>query len=1031
MKVNLKKIGAIVAGATILASTAAFAGLYFGDTMLVDDNGAPTFKFVVGEDGASSDGVAAAIGAGNVVGESYKTEELTASVKGTATCSGEAENGTCSVTNEKAQLEITVPGGTAEGMYTVNNLIGDFINRRLLDRVGNLAGNTDAEYPLGGSDVSDNANPFNDGLPAGSLGPTNSFMYRISGSLFSPFATTAVTDDSAGKTYSEQQDMWIEGSSYYSDSDNDVVTDLRFVAYTMKFKGSSDDFGIPVCTTPTNTNYNYCKEGFVDSNFDYATETHKVRVGFLGEPWIISEMNPPDDTVVPALSETQVYPGGFVKLAKESVSGIINQGESLPVDDLKFHLDDLEAHGAVTSAIISVLDANDNILKKDRVVPATTQEFNIGGVLYRFHVYKVAPGYTFGAKWADVAIFSTELKLEDGQQLDPDFDTNQDWQVNVGWKNKGATAAQDQVDHLRTLIIYGDDISSLSSGGDSKLEENDYVPIVQDPVAWKLTYTGLSIDSSDRDSLRYRLERTSPFTITPSKGPWETTGTNQVGCTILTPYVKVDTSKSGNTFEIPQARGASKGDAAADLSNKEFVVATAMHQVDDGSGVDSFAGFYCNADAAFSCPNNMWYVAALDLNPTGAPDVVTDVCVAIDLLPVLCATGPFGECPAGSGSVFMRLSSTNSDYGYMLYPWDDARVAGPAAGPSVWVDYSTIGDGDTTWDTGGIFEIAHYDAALTNAYSWMGDYYGLGPIGNLNDCYNAGGTVPCFGVDSGGALSRLLVATPTAPDWYFAFSEKAGEDSSNNFADYSLMGLYTGGGTPGDATFNFDSQTVNNDYVTREDYTLYMYAGPVENQGQVSTLEEGGVTERGSVFSSVDDTSVTYYMANDLAKAQLVLASADVAGAEAGTCIRTLAEGETSEPCNGVTVKVLEITEDVGPCTGEAASAACEVDMTGVSAVIMPGDAATATRNVMYPNAYKDLVILDRDAVGVNTVVSVGGDKVNTVTAQLLEGAAVDWTTEKVVVREVVKGSKIVVAGAEAEDTLEAMDQFISELKRA
>jgi hypothetical protein len=47
MKVNLKKIGAIVAGATILASTAAFGALWYGNTKLVDDNGAPVAKVVV------------------------------------------------------------------------------------------------------------------------------------------------------------------------------------------------------------------------------------------------------------------------------------------------------------------------------------------------------------------------------------------------------------------------------------------------------------------------------------------------------------------------------------------------------------------------------------------------------------------------------------------------------------------------------------------------------------------------------------------------------------------------------------------------------------------------------------------------------------------------------------------------------------------------------------------------------------------------------------------------------------------------
>jgi len=1048
MKINLKKIGAIVAGATILASTAAFAGLWFGDTMLVDDNGAPTTKVVIPEMGAMSDGVAGSIVAGKIVGESYKTEELSASVVGTATCSGEddTEGGTCAVTNEKVQLEIHVPGGVAEGVYTVNNLIGDYLNRRLGDRIDNAAGDTATEYPIGGSDISDNANPFTDAA-SGNIGPSETFMFRIDGGMFSPFATQSITDDTAAKTYSEQQDMWIEGSSYYSDSDNDVVGDLSFLAYTLKFKGSSDDFGIPVCTTPDGTDYTYCKSGALDANFDYATETHKVRVGFLGEPWIISEMDPPTWMALPAQSESQVYAGGSVKLAKESVSGIINQGESLPVDDLKFHLDDLEAHGNVVSAIVSVLDANDNILKKDRVVPGTTQEFNIGGKIYRFHVYKVAPGYTFGAKWADVAIFAKELKIEDGQHLDPDYDTNEEYQAAVGWKNKGAQVGVDeQLDHLRTIVLYSDDISALSSSGEDRLEENDYLPIVQDPVAWKLTYAGLSITSSDRDSLKYRLERTGDQTISSTKGPWESTGSDRVACTIFAPYVRVQSSKSGNVFEITDTGGmnANDGTGGTTLSDKEFFIATALHPVCDNTIGDTgtcafhgfnygMAGFYCDS-AALNCPDGM-ELTDLDLDDDGVYDV-TDVCVAVDAS-AACWTGAGFDCPAGAGTIFMRLSSTNQHYGYEIYPWTWAFDAAPPwPTNSLWVNYETVGDGDTDWDTGGLFEVAFYENAVNIAESFMGDDYGLGTVGPFADsCFDpAVGSPACFGQDGGGA-PRLAAAGPIIPDWYLAFSEKAGEDTSNEFADYALNGLYVGegwsGGDPGDATFNWDTQNGAGEYVTREDYTLYMYAGPVEPRGRVSTLEEGGVTERGSVFSSIDDTSVTYYMANQLAYSQFVLASAEGTSSATGTCIRTIGEGETTEPCNGVTVTALEITEDVGPCSAAGGSAACVASMEGVSAVILPDNTATVSQVVPYANAYSGLVILDRDAVGVNTLVAIGGDKVNTVTAQLLEGAAVDWTTETVVVREVVKGSKIVVAGAEAADTLTAANQFVSEVRRA
>jgi RNase H-fold protein (predicted Holliday junction resolvase) len=52
------------------------------------------------------------------------------------------------------------------------------------------------------------------------------------------------------------------------------------------------------------------------------------------------------------------------------------------------------------------------------------------------------------------------------------------------------------------------------------------------------------------------------------------------------------------------------------------------------------------------------------------------------------------------------------------------------------------------------------------------------------------------------------------------------------------------------------------------------------------------------------------------------------------------------------------------------------------------------------------------------------------VTAELLQGTNPDWSQRKMV-KEVVVGSKIVVAGAEKEDTLEAARDFVAQLTRS
>ena len=200
----------------------------------------------------------------------------------------------------------------------------------------------------------------------------------------------------------------------------------------------------------------------------------------------------------------------------------------------------------------------------------------------------------------------------------------------------------------------------------------------------------------------------------------------------------------------------------------------------------------------------------------------------------------------------------------------------------------------------------------------------------------------------------------------------------------------------------------------------------------MSLAKEGYISERGSTYDTLSDKRVDFSMAHKLAHAQWFLSSAAANASTSSTTIWTGGEGD-STTISGVTVKILEITETVGACSAAGGAPSCTADMGGVSATIVGPGVNAATVNVAMPYAfsnYGNLVILDQDAAGVSTLVSVGGDKVNSVTKDLLQDSAVDWTAEKVVVKEVVQGSKIVVAGAEASDTLEAAKNFVAQVQK-
>lgn len=937
MKVNLKKLGAIVAGATILASSVAFAGLYFQNTQLVNDNGAPQVKVVVGEKAAASDGVAAANIAAKVASEAFKTSALTASVKGTATYAGGAAGSTVTLSDKACKLEITVPDSATPGTYTWQNLLGDNVNRVLQDR-----GEDTTDYDLGTDDLADDAHPFTSGDAgiafSGDLSDDLD-LYRISNTEFDalkmPSTYSKVKDESAGKQYTETQDLWIQGDDTfvsYSNADDDLVSDFGGLAYTIKFDGpGSENLGIPVCTKMNDAGED--DDDWTQCADADETAAHKVKIMFLGSKWVISEMSGPGHDE-DSDTEDWISEGGSITLAVESVGGVVKKTEALEVDGYKFTLDDVEVAGTSVSAAITVYDAAGNEKTKKKIGETDTEDVVVGGKTYRVHVYQAVGGLTWAATWADMAVYAKEMKLEDGETLTSEG--NDGWKVYLGWKNKDAvdsgTDAVETPDHLRTIVLTTDDVSDATNTGEDELAKNDYVDLPTKDAVWRLSYDGLNLVSSDYDTLKFKLiDDTKDINdITDDDGD---TG----DCTLANPYVEVTTSTdkgfklTGATFTGGIVGGADAGPAGTAYYNK----------------------FYVSTEAA-TCGATIAEYAQI-------------------------------------GTVFMKRSPTIDGY-YAAGPEDDDAGA-DEADAFLDVEYAAI-DSNPEEDT----------------------------LGRLN---TGGGLIRIIYDDfaDGSALDGVLI---------FAISERAGTGISNDYNDVIAFQLDD---TDGAESFDFDN-LARTDWITADDEDLnsdedevdyVREGGPVGYS--VGDMEEGFITERGSVFKSIADDVVQFSMAKKLGKAKYTVKTLANGTSVTSAIQQTLKEGE-SYTSGGFKVKVLEV-QATGTCAA-AAGAAPSCDMSGVSAVIMPNNAATVDAAVPYVyGSYAPLVKLDKDAVGTEAIVTVGGPAVNTVTKEVLSGA--DFTAAAVngkVVKEVVAGKKIVVAGVTADDTLAAAADFITQLKK-
>ncbi|MBI5047117.1 hypothetical protein HZC07_05315 [Candidatus Micrarchaeota archaeon] len=93
-----------------------------------------------------------------------------------------------------------------------------------------------------------------------------------------------------------------------------------------------------------------------------------------------------------------------------SVSGVLNQGESLSFNSYRINLDDISVvpSNEPPSAILSLTDAQGNVMNHFQLRAGQDRVLSFNGTEIQVSVSEVAAGYTFGAKWANVTISSCQ-----------------------------------------------------------------------------------------------------------------------------------------------------------------------------------------------------------------------------------------------------------------------------------------------------------------------------------------------------------------------------------------------------------------------------------------------------------------------------------------------------------------------------------------------------------------------------------------------------------------------------------------------
>ena len=519
----------LIAAAFIGSTAVSAATLYYENTKLVEENGQPVAKIVVGAGAGVSDGIAAANIASAIAQQAYARQNLNVRLSGTPACTvsggtGSAA-GSCEVSDKKVTIEITVPGQLANA-HQFTTLITDTIDKTPGNRMNTL-GADNYTNDVSTSDTTSNIpSPLRGVSGFNGTNAHGANLYMIGASQFNGFQVAdAKESKTGGNTYPQEIAFWVGTGApangvYYDNGAayRQVIARPNSLAYSIRFLGNN--FGIPVCTATNSSGlWAYCAGS--DTNTD-ATVRHRLKINFLGADWVISGMTPPDGTVAANQLNTTgpVIAGGQIKLAKEADDKIISIGDTIDAGTLKIRLSDIsmaEGSGNAHPAILDVLDSNGVVIDNIKVSVGETSTYNAGNnQKIKIHVYQTAGGITLAAKWAEIAIYTDEITLQDGAVYNPTVysNTDENWgniYASLLWKTRDASSTNGQPNSLREIVLYVDNVKEYM--GEDRMKATDSLVFPKENPVYRFTYNGLDLTKDDYESLTIASDPSEQLTI--------------------------------------------------------------------------------------------------------------------------------------------------------------------------------------------------------------------------------------------------------------------------------------------------------------------------------------------------------------------------------------------------------------------------------------------------------------------------------------------------------------------------------------
>lgn len=1006
---NVKRIAAIVAGATMLG-IGAFAGqLTFQNVPIITASGQPVVQVVIGSHAQPSDGVAAGNIAAAIGNLAFSTLPVTATVNQTqankvlkATVSSSS-----GYTIANQQVYLNQSGTTiASGSYGFTALIGSVLNGAVAlgtpQFTKGLQGAGQYTFPESHqTSISPVASPYTAaGFVPGSGPNANS---NGGGITFSGFTQGGSNDNImqiGPAQYSNLANnwgavgqtsyLWLTGFPVYDQQYNNNAGSFAVISAGGAYQAV---FANPIANALSNNNPNI-----------------NVPIKLLGQNYTILNATPPTSTLT---TSTNTVAGGNIYIAQAATSQTtVYVGQNLTSGAVTVQLQDLGQPNAngVSQAALQVY-YNGVPTNKTSVSPGVTQLFNISGHRVYVRVNSTFAGLYLYQKWAKLQIFGNVQKLIDGQVYNQS--TNPGWYARLLWTN---TTSGTTPKSLESIVIYNSTPVTTLLPGQS-------LNFIQSPQVNKVTFVGDTLGSGNYDPVTFATSVVSSLDYQNTGSALGTAGTKAI-TNITEPAEELAvTSQIPNAFTYAGQTGSK---VVYDLSayqlniNANSITANSPGTSTPTGGVNVVVSYTNAGNAQWISSTNPLQVQITGYTSNTATSAQTQS-VSI--------TSPTGNAIVSTS--FYNISNIQINRALPGGPFTVAVYSNSIGIASVTNTLAVLANVPATLASGapilyGPLTGKVYDSAATNANVVYNQQNG-----NPTTTFTLVPTFDTTGASTGEttlaqyfyySANEIAVAANTVAQDAISFGIVNSTSGMNN---YPLQVNYT-------ASVNNVIGTHNN--VSYTPSTTVVGAGTSTAGANTINARQGFRTERGSSVASITSGQLTINFAKNIDTLQFALSSSS--STVATSSHHTYGPFGIGQAVNipgisNVTVAKVNASVTVGPGATYSVSGIGNLTATATPASYSnPADLKT-----LLTTPSTQLVILDSQAASApqSAYVLVGSGYVNSLSKQLESSYNISVTSSSTPMLAAYSsstngGPRIYVAGYLANQTMTEADAFIQQL---